>query len=210
MDRPAFVRLEQRPGRHIAVIGTNEDLARTVIRAAVTSLARQFADGAARFSIACLDEKSPGDALRLRRELGRTDVDIYDSGDLASLVKLTARAMNGPHFLAVYGLDVLSDSMPDQVADFRQILRHGPERGVHLIGWWRLASRFRELVDEYHGRRHHEVVSAMVLTGSPAQDIRFSDTRLISVPWEPRPHRALLIDLDHIPLYQTVIPYAPA
>ncbi|MDG4791309.1 FtsK/SpoIIIE domain-containing protein [Micromonospora sp. WMMD1102] len=211
LDRPAFVRFERRAGRNLALVGNRDDLAHAVICAAVTTLARQFAPGEARFTLVGLDDAAHHDAMRLRRDAGRRDFDVYGQRDLGGVLNL-AFGDPLPHFLVLFPLDTLADSGSPASEEERavsnnllQILDRGPLRGIHVIGWWRRASHYRRL---FRMASQSELITATVLVGATVSDLPLTPNKVFIEPDPPRRNRVLLIDLEHNPPYQTVVPYA--
>ncbi|MGW4945660.1 FtsK/SpoIIIE domain-containing protein [Actinoplanes sp. NPDC004185] len=206
-DRPAFVRLDRRSGRNLAVVGNRDDIARAVIRSAVRSLTRQFPAGEAHITLVCPDNVSHAEAIRLRRDADRPDIAICGAADLGLFLDL---ALGGttPHFLVLYAVDEIWPDPSDEVGDlaeFRRVLDRGPRQGTHVIGWWRSASRFQQALGL---RARHELVSSVVVAGGDVPRVG-PDRIQHSLPqWMPRQNRALLIDVEQHPAFETVIPYA--
>lgn len=207
MDRPAFVRLDRHAGRHLAIVGNRDDLARSVIRSVFLSLTRQFAEREARFTIACLDDAGRHHAMRLRQEVKRPGVDLFGLNEMPEVLQFAMQSPV-PHFLLFYALDRIAEGdSPDGDlvrAGFRRLLDRGPEHRVHVIGWWRRGTRFRDSVGH---RSSDETMSAAVLVGAHGSELGFRDMRLNGVASEPRRNRAQLIDRDQDRPFQTIIPY---
>ncbi|MGH2603445.1 MAG: FtsK/SpoIIIE domain-containing protein, partial [Dehalococcoidia bacterium] len=106
----------------------------------------------------------------------------------------------GHTYLAVFGMDaaagVLAQPSPDNPLEtgrtsLRAVFQGGPARGVHVLGWWRGIQRFS---DDVGGAGMREDVACLVA-------LNVSDSALGShlaqhtLQWNPRPNRALMIDL---------------
>src|SRR4030095_8489766 len=98
----------------------------------------------ARFSGACRDADAAAAVEALRADLPR-ETGYYDAGDVGWLFEDAAaaagdRVAERPHFLFLYAVD----AAPGDGELLRRILRHGPERRIHVLGWWRGAAMLRE------------------------------------------------------------------
>ena len=75
------------------------------------------------------------------------------AADVAGRLTGTA-ARAEPHYLLLYGVDgasgVLEQKDPDTFKSgldgLRQILKGGPETGLHVLGWWRSVQRLRAVL----------------------------------------------------------------
>ncbi|MEV0900964.1 FtsK/SpoIIIE domain-containing protein [Actinoplanes sp. NPDC049802] len=188
--RPARLRLGRMPGRNLAVLGARADEACDVLAAAALSLAAQ---GPAHFSIVCLEPAAERAAARLVAELPTAD--WYDSSD----VHFDPPASDVPRYVIGYGLDAAG---PPHRPALRALLTDGPEKRIHVLGWWRGAGRLR---DDLAGR--FDPIGAWV-----ALDVHGSDLApLYPQPggplWHPRPRRALFFDRSVHRTPEVIIPY---
>ncbi|MCA2218775.1 FtsK/SpoIIIE domain-containing protein [Jidongwangia harbinensis] len=204
-SRSARTVLRRAPGRNLAVLGTRVDEACAVLGTAARSVARQFAPGAARFTVGCLDADARASVESLRTDLPGADF-RYTADDLGWVLEDAAGATehpaaDHPHFLFLYA----ADAAPALGPWIRQILRHGPERRIHVLGWWRGAALLRETLGG-QGSRTDAIGSWVALdvhgselapfypgTGAPA--------------WYPRPWRALHFDRSVHRGAEVIIPY---
>ena len=98
---------------------------------------------------------------------------------------------------------------PKSAADqLRTILRQGPERRIHVLGWWRGAALLREALGGPASRT--DPIGAWV-----ALDVHGSELSPLSpLPggpaWYPRAHRALFFDRAVHRAPEVIIPYAEA
>jgi hypothetical protein len=87
----------------------------------------------------------------------------------------------------------------------RDLLHTGPERGIHVVGWWRTVTRLRDDLGGPAART--DAIGAWV-----ALDVHGSElTAFCPIPggpaWYPRHHRALFFDRSVHRTPQVVIPY---
>ncbi|MFY1674728.1 FtsK/SpoIIIE domain-containing protein [Plantactinospora sp. WMMB334] len=230
--RPAELRLDKAPGRHLAVLGPDPAGA-GVLAGAARGLAARHPAGSVEFVIAIAGPDPVATALAAT--LGRRHrVDLVGAAGLAD-----ALALPGPGYLVAFGLDDLlpdppapgppapdspapdspapDSPAPDSPAPgglaadrLRALLRDGPARGVHLLGWWRAIRPFADLVavppepgpsaDPEPGAGAEggpEVEAPAIIDGLVFLDVPEPEvTRLLgrAVGWRPRPGRALLYD----------------
>ncbi|MDG4799687.1 FtsK/SpoIIIE domain-containing protein [Micromonospora sp. WMMD980] len=202
---PAGFALDASPGRHLAVVGTAAAGAE-LLRCAVLSLARQHAPGTARFLFAPL---APGttdraDDLAMTLAAAGHPVRRLDAGGLrALLAELAGDAADpGRTYLVAFGMDAAAGTLaatdPGTFRsghdDLRAVLRQGPARGVHVLGWWR---GLRRLADDLGGSGHRDDVTGLVALNVPAADLGLH-LGVHDLAWTPREGRALLVDRhDH-------------
>ncbi|HEY3505335.1 MAG TPA: FtsK/SpoIIIE domain-containing protein [Actinocatenispora sp.] len=196
--------LDASPGRHVGVLGPSV-VGAEVLAAAVGGLAPQYEAGGASFVLAPLvaaadavaertaariaaagHRVSTVDAIGLREELRR----------LSTLVR-EPRGGADPTYLAVFGMDAASGVLTEMdeagrtgLDDLRVVLRQGPARGVHLLGWWRGLSRFS---DDIGGPAGREDVACLVALNVPGGELGML-VGALDLDWRPRPNRALLVD----------------
>lgn len=212
----ATVALGPTPGRNVAVVSSAVTDAAQVLGAAALSLAAQHEPGTARFTVGllALEANDPGRALARRLESAGHEVDVVGLDGIAGLVgrlavevadRLTGSAADvgdggarpGPHYLLLYGVDaasaVLEQKDPDTFRSgtdsLRQLLRGGPETGLHVLGWWRSVQRLRAVLMMGAGV---DDVGCWV-----AFDVQGSELGTLApgfVTWSPRPARALVFD----------------
>ena len=144
--RSARTVLRRAPGRNLAVLGTRVDEACAVLGTAARSLAAQFTPGAARFSVACLDTDASAAVDALRADLPPGDTGFYDT-DRRELAAGGHRR-GGRRRARATGRTSSSCTRwtpcPRHGERLRRILRQGPERRIHVLGWWRGAALLRD------------------------------------------------------------------
>ena len=181
-------------GRNFAVVGTDPTGA-DVLHAAVVSLGRQYEPTKARFVLAPLvapaTEAARQAAVGLQEAGHRaewlTAAELADGvNDLAERSDVTT-----PSFLVVFGGDAASPIWgPAGQKAFQQLLRHGPAKGVHVLGWWRGMRRF---IDDIGGNAAREDVAGLMLLNVTGIEVAtfIGDA---SLTYQPRPNRALVVD----------------
>ncbi len=207
----ATVPLPATPGRNVAVVSSGVAEAAAVLGAAALSLAVQHRPEAARFTVCVLAPEAggPADALVERVRAAGQPVEVVTLDGFGTLVAGLAADVAGrltggvgaarpmPHYLLLYGVDaasgVLEQKDPDTfrsgLDSLRQVLRGGPETGLHVLGWWRSVQRLRAVlmmgagVDDIGCWVAFDVQGSELGTLSPAP-----------VSWSPRPARALVFD----------------
>jgi hypothetical protein len=103
--------------------------------------------------------------------------------------------------LVGFGLDAANLDRAGQAA-LRRLLREGPGRGVHLLGWWRGLRRF---ADDIGGSSGREDVAGAVVLNIPGGELigHFGQSFL---DWDPRPGRGLFID-RHANTRELLVPF---
>jgi DNA segregation ATPase FtsK/SpoIIIE, S-DNA-T family len=219
----ASVPMSATPGRNLAVISSSVADASSVLGAAALSLARQHTpDGshAARFTLAVLVPEAAGPAGELAERLraGGHRVDTLGLDGIGALVaelavdvagRLTGgQARAEPHYLLLYGVDgasgVLEQKDPNTFKSgldgLRQVLKGGPETGLHLLGWWRSVQRLRAVLSMGAGV---DDIGCWV-----AFDVQGSELGALApgmVSWSPRPARGLVFDRYTMPRPEVMI-----
>ena len=189
--------LDSSPGRHLAVLGPSE-VGADVLAAAVRGLARQHEPGTVRFWLAPLVAVADAAADEVVQALGGHDVAVQDPQSLPGALAELAGGAGPPTYLVLFGADA-AQLKPDAL---RRVLREGPARGVHVLGWWRGLRRFTEDIGGSSGR---EDVACLVFLNLPGSDVSlFLGT---GVEWAPRPNRALLVD-RHADRVSVIVPFS--
>jgi hypothetical protein len=207
----ARLRLPRAPGRNLAVLGTRADEASAVLGAAGRSLHRQYPPGAARFSVVCLDSDSRGAAEDLRAVLPE-DTGWYGPEDATDLFKALPDDPSGdravPHFILGYALDAAEGRTRGRTDQLRQLLHDGPERHVHILGWWRSVARLREDLGGVGARI--DPIGAWVGLDIHGGDFGPLYPQSGGPPWYPRPWRGIFFDRTVHRTAETIIPYGLA
>ncbi|MEV6596894.1 FtsK/SpoIIIE domain-containing protein [Actinoplanes sp. NPDC051346] len=194
--RPARLRLGRMPGRNLAVLGTRTDEACDVLAAAALSLAAQ---GPARFSIACLDASAERPAARLVAELPQAD--WFGLGDLDDLFAgLTPDGI--PHYLIGYAFDAAGPAYRERL---RAVLADGPERRLHVLGWWRSVARMRDDLGGIGARL--DTIGAWVALDVQGPELSPLSPQPGGPLWYPRKRRALFFDRSVHRHPEVIIPY---
>ncbi|MDT5034578.1 MAG: hypothetical protein QOC94_4749, partial [Actinoplanes sp.] len=209
--RSARTVLRRAPGRNLAVLGTRVDEACAVLGTAARSLAAQFAPGAARFSVACLDTDAVASVEALKSELP-DDTGWFDTDSAGWLLEDTAAAAAGsaatrPHFLFLYAVDAAPGGA-ETAEQLRRILRQGPERRIHLLGWWRGAALLRETLGGPASRT--DAIGSWVALDVHGSELAPYYPGAGAPAWYPRPWRALHFDRSVHRGAEVIIPYGPS
>ncbi|MFC3386944.1 FtsK/SpoIIIE domain-containing protein, partial [Couchioplanes caeruleus subsp. azureus] len=208
--RSARTVLRRAPGRNIAIMGTRVDEACAILHTAARSLAAQFAPGAAQFAVACLDADAHAAVEALRGVLP-ADTGYYDGDTVGFLLEDAAsRAAEGtagdrPLHLLLYAVDAAPPAAQELL---RRILRQGPERRVHVLGWWRGASLLRDTLGGQASRT--DVIGTWVALDVHGSELAPYYPGHGSPVWYPRPWRALHFDRSVHRGAEVIIPYGPS
>jgi hypothetical protein len=202
--------LDASPGRHLAVLGPSP-VGADILHAAAASLARQHSPGTVTFVLASLIAAADDAADAAAAAIGAANhpVDVVDAEGLrANLAQLASAAT--PSYVVVFGADAASgmlsvqdlDTFRTGLDDLRALLRTGPARGIHVLGWWRGLRRF---TDDIGGSNGLEDVACLVALNVATNDL---NTLLgdYKQEWHARPNRALLID-RHEDKVQLIVPF---
>jgi hypothetical protein len=103
------------------------------------------------------------------------------------------------------------DATPDgkQTGEhLRQILRQGPERRIHLLGWWRGAALLRESLGGQASRT--DAIGAWVALDVHGSELAPFYPGTGAPAWYPRPWRALHFDRSVHRGAEVIIPYGPS
>jgi hypothetical protein len=196
--RPTALWLTRSPGRNLAILGGRVADACAVLGAAGRSLADGHPPGAARFSVACLDDRAGPAAMALHRAL--PGAAWHDARTIGDLFEERRDESPVPHFILAYGCDA-AGSGPDRL---RELLIHGPQRGIHLLGWWRSVDGLRASLGGPDAPL--DAVGAWVALDVPGEDL--APLWPARCPqWRPRPRRALFFDRTVHRSPEVIIPY---
>ncbi|TDC25336.1 cell division protein FtsK [Micromonospora sp. 15K316] len=210
--------MDTTPGRHLGVVGSAPAGA-DVLRAATLSLARQHLPGQCRFLLAPLVAGADpvADETTAALTAGGHPVEQLDADGLRARLATLADPTPpdpppaGRTFLVAFGMDGAATVLGAATArtsrhgrdDLRAVLRHGPGRGVHLLGWWRDA---RRLADDVGDARDGDGVACLVALDVSGGELR-RHLGLRDVTYTPRPDRALLVD-RHDRRVRLIVPFA--
>ncbi|MFG3711981.1 FtsK/SpoIIIE domain-containing protein [Micromonospora sp. NPDC047730] len=117
----------------------------------------------------------------------------------------------GRTYLVVFGMDAASAALaatdPETFRsghdDLGALLRQGPARGVHLLGWWR---GLRRLADDLGGAHNRDDVACLVALNVPGTELGLH-LGVHDLAYAPRPDRALLVD-RHDQRTRLIVPFA--
>jgi hypothetical protein len=197
------------PGRNLAVVSSSATDAARVLGAAALSLAGQHEPGSARYTLVSLvpDAAGPVEDIAARLDAWGHPVDVAGLAGFGTLIggfaadvagRLTGgEPRPGRHYLVLYGVDgasgVLEQKDPGTfrsgMDSLRQVLKGGPETGLHVLGWWRSVQRLRAVLSMGAGV---DDIGCWV-----AFDVQGSELGTLApgvVHWSPRPGRGLVFD----------------
>jgi hypothetical protein len=173
---------DSRPGRHLAVLGPSE-VGADLIDIATRSLAVQHRAGSVNFVIAPFRAARATLAYQLDQSLraaGHRSLVV----DPAGFKEVIADTALRDTYIIGFGLDSAPSS------GLGSLLRGGPARQVHLLGWWRGLRQFTEANGSAAPRDH---IAGLVILNVPGAQT----AELLADPelgWHARPNRALLHD----------------
>jgi DNA segregation ATPase FtsK/SpoIIIE, S-DNA-T family len=196
----ARVPMDPVPGAHLAVIGTSA-VGADVLHAAALSLAEQHDPDDAEFLLAALvpavDDVVDEVAAHLARDGYAHEVSgVAGYRDWVTRLARPGRPEGRTTYLVVFGADAASSLLQQKaeganrtgLEEFRTLLRDGPMRNVHVIGWWRGVRRLTEDVG-LAGRDDVGNLLALNIRGEELSSVLMQ----FSVDWTPRPNRGLLL-----------------
>lgn len=229
---PMSIPLSAEPGRNLAILGAGEDAQSSpggdpennaigVLHMATLSLALQHPTGDAEFvSFEMLDDAT------LRRnnhhlwlesmatigypveQVGRDDIAEYLQRQVAELESRDSSAP--PTYFVGFGLDrATALDTPDMFAhrpseDLQQLLRSGPSKHIHLLGWWANPATFRSHIG-FGGEGFIDTMLILRLDQSTVQDLLSSPF----ITWSVRDNRGLISDRTQLPEPTTIVPFSP-
>ncbi|MET0426504.1 MAG: cell division protein FtsK, partial [Actinoplanes sp.] len=206
--RSARTVLRRAPGRNLAVLGTRLDEACAILATAGRSLAAQFEPEAARFSILCLDQDAKTAAETLSGQLPECGWYDQDNADWlledAAVEASASWPADRPHFVLIYAADALpgGKALADQL---RTVLRQGPERRIHVLGWWRGAGLLRDALGGQASRT--DAIGSWVALDVHGSELSPFYPGAGAPAWYPRPWRALHFDRSVHRGAEVIIPY---
>lgn len=212
-DKACAVELAPAPGRNVAVLGTAIAEALSIMEAAARSLARQYHPDEVEFVVCCLvDRCAPavGELVDSLNAEGHRVVRMTED-DLAERVAKLAGELVGPtRILLLYGVDAalpaleakLPGASKSGLDHLRTVLKLGPLRGVHTVGWWRGTARLKDTLG-FTGTDDIGAWAALDVQGSELAP--FAAGQLVT--WSPRPGRALFFDRSTHVTPEVMIPF---
>ena len=201
------------PGANLAVVGTSL-VGADVLHAATLSLAEQHEPGDAQFLLAALvpavDDVVDDVAARLKQD-GHLHEVIAMAGYRERVMQLSQppEADGRTTYVVVFGADAASSLLQQRppgarrsgIDDFRAIMRDGPTRNLHVLGWWRGVRRLTEDVG-LSGRDDVGNIVALNVRGEDLSSVLLQFT----VEWTPSPNRALLLNRSE-DTRQLIVPF---
>lgn len=194
--------LDSSPGKNFAVLGTSL-VGADALKSIAIGLSRQHDPGTATFILASFVSTTEDevDELALRLEADGQVAEVVElrnyQARLAALNQQPSGERGDATYVLGFGADAASSILKQKVKgqprsgieEFRTLLRDGPAKGIHYLGWWR---GVRRLIDDLglHGKED--------ISGILALNVRGNEVGLLigqaNLQWIPRHNRALLID----------------
>ncbi len=208
------VELSGAPGRNVAVLGTTQKEALSILNSAVRSLARQYQPGEAVFVLSCLVETCTEAVSGLCDWLAGAGhkVELVAPADLSGRVHALADDLSDvdiKRIVTLYGVDAalpaLEQKSPGQASgldQLRVLLKQGPANGLHVLGWWRGVSRLKDTLG-FTGTDDIGAWAALDVQGSELSPFCAGQV----VHWAPRPGRALFFDRSTHSAPEVIIPF---
>jgi hypothetical protein len=208
------VELSSAPGRNLAVLGSSTREALSVLDSSARSLARQHAQGDVEFVLSCPVQTCLPAATELAEWLAAEGhkVELLAPGDLAERFAGFAAelaTLDVRRFLVLYGVDaalpVLEDKKPGQQSGLdhlRVLLKQGPVKGLHTVGWWRSIARLKDTLG-FGGTDDIGAWAALDVQGNELSSLCAGQV----VHWSPRPGRALFFDRTTHSAPEVIIPF---
>jgi hypothetical protein len=89
--------------------------------------------------------------------------------------------------------------------NLRTVLARGPERRIHVLGWWRAVSRLRDDLGGVGAR--FDAIGSRVALDLHGGELAPLSPQPGGPTWYPRPHRALFFDRAVHRIPEVIIPY---
>lgn len=183
---PATFTFDSRPGRHLAFLGS-DPAGGDGVTAAAASLSNQ--------QVWTIDFTGTTPSPSASRILTPD-----------TFVAALEEALDvGNTYVLAWGVDAAALDRPGQQA-LRKLLKEGPDKGVHFIGWWRALRRF---IDDTGGSAGKEDVAGNVIFNLPGNELTSHFGPSLS-DWQPRSGRALYVDRHASSTSQLIVPFTRA
>jgi hypothetical protein len=212
-DIACGVDLFNAPGRNLAVLGTAAAEALSILDAAAKSLARQYRPHDVEFLVSCLIDRCAPAVDHLVQGLKADGhlVEMLHEEELgARMLKLIEEPSERSRMLLLYGVDaalpLLEAKKPGELKSgldhFRTVLKQGPSRNVHTLGWWRSTARLKDTLG-FGSTDDIGAWAALDVQGSELSPFAAGQV----VHWSPRPGRALFFDRSTHVSPEVMIPF---
>jgi hypothetical protein len=181
--------------------------------AAAKSLGRQFMPNDVEFFVCCLVDRCAPAVDHLVHGLKAEDhlVELVREDELgARMLKLVEEPAKHTRLLLLYGVDAalptLEAKKPGELKSgldhFRTVLKQGPTKGVHTLGWWRSTARLKDTLG-FGSTDDIGAWAALDVQGSELSPFAAGQV----VHWSPRPGRALFFDRSTHVSPEVMIPF---
>ncbi|WP_007026149.1 FtsK/SpoIIIE domain-containing protein, partial [Saccharomonospora iraqiensis] len=213
-DDAHAVELADAPGRNLAVLGTTRRDALSILDAATRSLSRQFDPGDVEFVLSCAVPACVPEVTRLGEALvadGHKARPVAPDDLGAALADLSGSLSDADtaRFVVLYGVDAVLPALERKepgtssgLDHLRTVLKQGPVRGTHVLGWWRGVSRLKDTL----GFGGTDDIGAWVALDVQGNELApFCAGQVVH--WSPRPGRALFFDRTTHASPEVTIPF---
>ncbi|MFC4002671.1 FtsK/SpoIIIE domain-containing protein [Prauserella oleivorans] len=213
-DTAQAVELTGAPGRNLAVLGTSQKDALSILDSATRSLARQYQPGHVEFVLCCAVERCLTAVTvlgeRLVAEGHKADVVPADGlSELVTTLSTELPGMRTSRIVVLYGVDAALPALEHKepgkqsgLDHLRTLLKQGPGRGLHVLGWWRGVARLKDTLG-FGGTDDIGAWAALDVQGNELAPFCAGQV----VHWSPRPDRALFFDRTTHSSPEVVIPF---
>ncbi|GHF60062.1 DNA polymerase III delta prime subunit [Amycolatopsis bartoniae] len=212
-EKACAVDLFGAPGRNLAVLGTAAAEALSILDSAAKSLGRQYRPNEVEFLVSCLVDRCMPAVEHLVQWLkgeGHLVSQPQEDELGACLQQLVEGPTGHPRILLLYGVDaalpVLEAKKPGELKSgldhFRTVLKQGPTRDVHTLGWWRSTARLKDTLG-FGSTDDIGAWAALDVQGSELSQFAAGQV----VHWSPRPGRALFFDRSTHVSPEVMIPF---
>jgi len=192
---PAVARLDATPGRNLAVLGAGGELGPRVLSCAAAGLAH------AGVQVDLVTFEKLGSAHADWVAAHAADARRVDTAGFSSYLaelaqEIGARLNGGPRptrAVAVWEVDAIESRYDRADIDLlKTVLHHGPEVGIHVLGWWRSVDRLLKLL--LIGDATPEDLGVWAVCDVIGSAIGSAIPDMAASGWEPRPGRGFLYD----------------
>ncbi|PPK66345.1 FtsK/SpoIIIE domain-containing protein [Actinokineospora auranticolor] len=205
-DSAATLRVEPAPGRNLAVLGTAQNDALSILDSLALSLGKIHRGENCEFHLWCAVASLNEHVALVQHALEDMGHRVHPRFDSV----IPDFPDNGvPQFVFFYAVDAAHPVLevkegfgPSGLDRLRALLKNGPANHVHTFGWWRGVGRLKDTL----GFAGTDDVGAWV-----ALDVQGAELNALAagqiVDWSPRPHRAIFFDRSTHSRPDVLIPF---
>jgi hypothetical protein len=194
---PATARLDAMPGRNLAVLGAGAHQAPRVLSCAAAGLARQ---GVA-LDLVTFEHLGAAHADWVAThapDARRVDAASFADHLTALTEEIEARldgAPRPPRAVVIFEVDAMESRYTAKEIDrLKTVLHHGPEVGIHVLGWWRSVDRLLKFLTG--GAVKADDLGIWAVCDVVGRPIGSTIPGMVANGWEPREARGFLYDRE--------------